>query len=175
MKRTLISDASNKDYLQRMLSSMGFDPMDDLGWKLEEGNRVPKDPGGLSRMYLIRQDKDGRDTLMAYDGHQLADGTKLEIKSTEFWEQIQMGNVIAFPLGDTKPVQLQIDDINIKFSKPLEPSQIPMRTPNPLCPPGQTGGSDSGTAFSRAHTRRTLSSTTTRRPHTGGGRRSAAP
>ncbi len=174
-KQTLISDADNKPFLLKMLTTKSFAPMNDLGWKLEEGNRVPKDPGGLSRMCLIRQDKNGRDTLMAYDGQQLSDGTKLEMKSTEFWEQIQMGNVIAFPLGDTKPVQLQISGFDIEFSKPLEPSQIPMRDPEPPVPARPNGWKRFWHGIFKSAYKKDFEEYDVKMAPTKSGRRSAAP
>ena len=56
-------------------------------------------------MFLIKKDKDGFPVILDYDGKQLSDGTPLEFGSAAFWEQAQLGNVFAYPLGVAEPKQ----------------------------------------------------------------------
>ncbi len=70
-----------------------------LGFAIGEKGEVPKDAIGRRRMFVLKKDKFGKVTVLDYDGKQLSDGTPLEMNSFEFFAQMQMGNVLAYPLG----------------------------------------------------------------------------
>ena len=40
-----------------------------LGWGQNENGDIPKDANGHSRMYIMRKNSQGQETLMEYDGH----------------------------------------------------------------------------------------------------------
>jgi len=98
-----------------------------LGWEPGPDGSIPKDAGGNSRMYIISCKDDGTEVLTPYDGKEPP------VRSSAFWENVQLGNVFAFPAGDSKPVQLQLSHSDssrgLSFSRPLEPEEIPGTQP----------------------------------------------
>ena len=105
-----------------------FKPNSHLGWNLGPDGQVPKDKDGRSRMFVIKDD-----TILEYDGKKLSDGTELELGSNEFWHQVQMGNMFAYPMGSSKPVQLQaqLGDslIEFQYSRPLNAEDLSITKP----------------------------------------------
>ena len=105
-----------------------IDLMNKLGIILGSEKEVPT-TGGQPRIFLIRQDKDGRDKVMTMEEAGIKYGSK------EFWTEAQLGNAYAYPAGDTRPVQIQFDwekkyaeeeaYPKISFSKPIEPEDLP--------------------------------------------------
>ncbi|GEM_PF-4059428 len=79
----------------------------------------------VPRIFIMKTSEDGLSEEMADPGK-----LGIGIGSHEFWKQAQLGNVFAFPAGDDKPVQLQVDcrngkDPKISYSKPLSASDFP--------------------------------------------------
>jgi len=108
---------SRLTYLSRQFN------FDNLGWTPGPDGIIENDANGNSRLYIIMPQDDGTDTLVPCNGKEPS------IQSYEFWDLVQRGNVLAFPAGDTKPVQLQMifqsSNAELSFSSPLEPGTIP--------------------------------------------------
>ena len=112
-----------------------------LGFAIGEDGKVPKDANRNSRMYIVKKDSRGNDQFLEYDGEKLSDGTELKMYSPEFYDQLQMGNVFAYPLGDDDPVQVQLrfdgGSYNFSCSQPIVSDNIAdiMAGPAPVVPP----------------------------------------
>ncbi|MBR4194916.1 MAG: hypothetical protein IKQ54_11385 [Oscillospiraceae bacterium] len=117
----------NVDRLQHKLSQFLYDT---LGIRMEDDGSVPSSDD-YPRIFVMAPDKDGGDLPQDLNASGIRPGTR------EFMEQVQKGNVFAYPVGKTKPVQLQIKlvkgDANFAFSDPIEPEQIP-EPPHPPKP-----------------------------------------
>ncbi|MBR6897128.1 MAG: hypothetical protein IKN24_03050 [Lachnospiraceae bacterium] len=79
----------------------------------------------VPRIFIMKTSEDGLSEEMADPGK-----LGIGIGSPEFWKQAQLGNVFAFPAGDDRPVQLQVDCRNgkspkVSYSKPLSASDFP--------------------------------------------------
>ena len=96
---------------------------DDLGIIVETDGRIRNYAEDVPRIFVMAKGADGSDTMM-----DLA-SAGLERDSMEFWKQVQLGNVFAYPAGDTYPVQLQVDtkgmNPKIAFSKPVTADKLP--------------------------------------------------
>ena len=111
-----------------------------LGFAIGQDGTVPKDANGATRMFIVKKDQNGLEQILDYDGHKLSDGTPLEMNSFEFFDQMQMGNVFAYPLGDEDPVQLQMHhltgEVRFSCSKPVTREDIVnTMEPEPEIPP----------------------------------------
>lgn len=93
-----------------------------LGYDVGEGwsNSVPM-TGMTPRMYIMQTDEAGNDRMRTFDSLGIKPG------SQEFWRQVQLGNVFAFPSGGSEPVQMQVDEnrLEINFSKPVNKENLP--------------------------------------------------
>ena len=91
-------------------------------------NHLPEVP----RIFIMQKNADGDDVMMDLDT------AGIKLASREFWDQAQLGNVFAYPAGDSLPVQIQLDvsrghNPKVKLSKPVTPATIPPapRPPKP--------------------------------------------
>ncbi|MBQ7058853.1 MAG: hypothetical protein IJM83_06070 [Firmicutes bacterium] len=95
----------------------------ELGLKIRE-NGEPEGLGWVPRMFVMGRDENGHDKMKTISE------TGLKVGSKEFWEQVQMGNVFAYPVGANEPVQLQVEasgrrNAKMKYSKPVKPEELP--------------------------------------------------
>lgn len=103
-----------------------FDTLKDLGFLPEANNQVPK-TGGVPRIFLMTRDEDGRERVHTLEEKNIALG------SLAFWKEAQLGNVFAYPAGETRPVQLQVSKRSgsrpqLSYSKPLEHDDMPFHS-----------------------------------------------
>lgn len=84
--------------------------------------------GLTPRIYLMRTDANGEDKTRTLSNAGIAFG------SPEFWREVQLGNVYAFPAGSSDPVQMQLseDKEDIEFSKPITKENQPDPPAKPL-------------------------------------------
>ena len=61
-----------------------------------DNKQVPK-TAGVPRIFLMTKDEDGHERVHSLEEKNLALG------SLEFWKQAQLGNVFAYPAGETRP------------------------------------------------------------------------
>lgn len=77
----------------------------------------------VPRLFIMKKGEDGSDLMMDLKE------AGIERGSREFWQQVQCGNVFAYPAGDKEPVQLQVDastnQPQIRFSKPVTAETFP--------------------------------------------------
>ena len=99
---------------------------DEMGIALENG-RVPNSNLVIPRIYVLGTDEKGEDKPLRLSELNIKPGDK------EFFEQVRMGNVFAYPAGQADPVQLQIETNQttnlpeMSYSKPIAPEQTPMQ------------------------------------------------
>ena len=87
-----------------------FNPIDDLGIILKDNNTPPV-TNGVPRIFIMGYDAQNKDRI------QTLSDLNIEMNSAEFWKQVQLGNVFAYPAGEKNPVQLQ--------AKPMEKGAHP--------------------------------------------------
>lgn len=105
----------------------------DLGYFLREAgiplgqDRKVPETGGIPRIFVMGVDAQGVERPMSLEEA----GLDLSPGNRKFWEQVNMGNVFAYPAGEDNPVQLQanLGDYQGKFgySKPVLPENMPAR------------------------------------------------
>ena len=79
---------------------------------------------GVPRMFIMQARDDGSEMPLTFKTAKIVPG------SPEFYRQIQLGNVFAFPAGKTEPVQVQIRSEKsgkyvFSFSKPVTQENVP--------------------------------------------------
>ena len=114
----------NKYDLDYMNHIFGNALEDDLGIVVELDGTVRNYTPEVPRIFIMKKDADGTDTMMDLKT------AGIERGSIDFWKQVQLGNVFAYPAGDTLPVQLKVDtkkgsDPKLSFSKPVTPDTLP--------------------------------------------------
>ena len=103
---------------------------EDLGIVVNEDNAIPT-TNQVPRIFVLHSDDDGRERPMSLEAAGLQPG------SPEFWRQVQLGNVYAFPTGQAAPVQLQLglnenDRATLGYSEPVHQDQVPATPAKPL-------------------------------------------
>lgn len=99
--------------------------LQELGIILEDG-RIPSMPDGTPRVFVLHQDETGTERMMSLQQ------AGIGYNSLEFFKEMQKGNVFAYPAGDKRPVQIQLDMLpdrptsaaKFKFSRPLSPEEL---------------------------------------------------
>ena len=93
----------------------------------KEGDAVPEN-NGVPRMFIIR---DGQVRTFEEEG--------ISVGSRAFWQTAAKGEVFVYPAGEKHPVQMQLkdptgySDVDVKFSKPLDPENNPdVEMPGPV-------------------------------------------
>ncbi|MBR6120205.1 MAG: hypothetical protein IKQ04_07800 [Oscillospiraceae bacterium] len=103
---------------------------EDLGILIGEGDAIPS-TNGVPRIFVLQADDNGREHPLSLDAAGLAPG------SPEFWRQVQLGSVYAFPAGQRAPVQLQLeqneqDRAVLGYSAPVSKDSMPATPAKPL-------------------------------------------
>lgn len=104
----------------------------DLGIPIGQDNQIPFSEGSyVPRLYVLTLNEQQHETTMS------PDRAGAPLGSPEFWRQVQLGNVYAFPLGKTRPVQLQAvpdnnGNVTLQYSKPVTPENMPAPPAKPL-------------------------------------------
>ena len=98
-----------------------FNVRKDLGIVLDENGKVPV-RDGVPRIFVMQPNENGVDTMKSLDDAGLKPGTR------EFWDQVQKGNVFAYPAGSEKPVQIQAEIKNFSKPKPLYSKPLDMES-----------------------------------------------
>ncbi len=100
----------------------------DAGIPLGEDRKIPE-TNGVPRIFVLGLDDEGNEKPMTPQEA----GIDMSPNSPEFWQQVGMGNVFAYPAGSRCPVQLQakadknsVNDI-FSYSEPVEPEKMPAR------------------------------------------------
>ena len=74
-------------------------------------------------MFIMGKGEDGHDTVMSLEEAGVTYGSK------EFWRQSQLGNVFAYPAGETKPVQMRLElhgnSPIVNYSKLIDSKDMP--------------------------------------------------
>ena len=101
---------------------------DHFGIWLDESKNVPMSAYLVPRIFVMGKDDKGRD--FPRDVNSLK-GTELEFGSPGFFQQIQLGNVFAYPTGQEHPVQLSLRFSSsgspyLNSSEPVTPEALPM-------------------------------------------------
>ena len=112
----------NGGQLNSLSNMLETNLLNDLDLPLDDNGAAPK-RGGFPRLFAITTDDKGKEVI-----NDLSRDPK--VKSEEFWRQVQLGNVFAYPAGADKPVQLQVKVANdgrasLQYSKPVEPEELP--------------------------------------------------
>ena len=124
--------ALSDDNLRRLQIKMNEFFYDTLGIEMQPDGSAPNSGVIFPRIMIMGQNQDGADFP------QNVNFTNFKPGSKEFLEQVQLGNVFAYPAGKTKPVQVQIKykngDAAFTCSDPVEPENIPEppQAPRPL-------------------------------------------
>ena len=125
------SDSGKKPFsaLQLALLERDFDYfLRDAGIPLGKDRRIPETEG-VPRIFVLGLDGDGREKPMTPQEA----GIDMSPKSPEFWKQVSMGNVFAYPAGAGSPVQLRAGDDpdsydgDFGYTRPVEPDKLPAR------------------------------------------------
>ena len=119
---TALPDLTDKE-VEEMNKGLGVFLDKSLGIKLDQGKNAPMSNGTIPRMMILRYRVGGNDTRQNLNDTVFRPGSK------DFYRQVMMGNIFAYPLGKTKPVQLQIvragGKPEMRLSDPVEPERIP--------------------------------------------------
>ena len=125
------SDSGKKPFsaLQLALLERDFDYfLRDAGIPLGKDRKIPETEG-VPRIFVLGLDGDGREKPMTPQEA----GIDMSPKSPEFWKQVSMGNVFAYPAGSGSPVQLRAGDDpdsydgDFGYTRPVEPEKLPAR------------------------------------------------
>ena len=120
-----LADKNLKDLNEDLLQTL----RDDLGLELGEGNSLPA--GDPPRIFVTAKDENGKEVLRS------PAEAGFPIGSLEFWQQVRLGNVFAYPAGEKAPVQLgaaenRIGKMALTASEPLTPETFPAPAVRPL-------------------------------------------
>ena len=96
--------------------------------ELGEDGRVPMGEGGAPRILIYGKDKDGREGLQDPNALGILPG------SAEFVRECEKGNVLVYPAGKEKPVQLQawtnkpseVTQATFSITKEVDPENLPL-------------------------------------------------
>ncbi|MBR4194241.1 MAG: hypothetical protein IKQ54_07950 [Oscillospiraceae bacterium] len=103
---------------------------DQFGIRLDKDKNAPLSAGIVPRILVMCPDSRGDDFPMNVNDTPYKPGTEA------FFRQVMMGNVFVYPAGQTKPVQLQLEEDTGKLrwthSEPVEPEQLPAAPVRPL-------------------------------------------
>ncbi len=118
---TALPDLTDKE-VEEMNKGLGVFLDRSLGIKLDQGKNAPMRNGTIPRMMILRYRVGGNDTRQNLKDTVFRPGSK------DFYRQVMMGNIFAYPLGKAKPVQLQIvragGKPEMRLSDPVEPERI---------------------------------------------------
>ena len=92
----------------------------------DENGKIPPQSNGMPTLFTIREGAGGNMEIMSLDEAGLQAGT------IEYLKALQKGEIYAYPPGDLRPVQVQLNvpenrpasAASIAFSKPLTPEQL---------------------------------------------------
>ena len=128
-----LADANSRSLTAQQINSFGN--LNDklymeLGLQIQNNGR-PEELGWVPRIFVMGRDGNGHDkvkTLREAD---------LKVGSKEFWDQVQMGNVFAYPVGSEDPVQLQVKvrgrtRAELNYSKPMKQNELPSLPVQPV-------------------------------------------
>ena len=122
--------ANNSGFLKNQLNKYLFDH---FGIDLDKNGKAPVRDLIVPRMMVMGKNDKGNDWPLNINDTNYKPGTP------EFFEQVRLGNVFVYPAGESKPVQLQLEqDENfpgryiLGHSDPVEPENIPEPPVKPL-------------------------------------------
>ena len=125
------SDSGKKPFTNLQLSLLERDFnsfLRDAGIPLGADRKIPE-TGGVPRIFVLGLDAEGNEKPMTPQEA----GIDMTPKSPEFWRQVSMGNVFAYPAGSGSPVQLRAGDDpdatdgDFGYTEPVEPEKMPAR------------------------------------------------
>ena len=95
---------------------------DELGIVADENWEVSND-GVVPRFFVLAPDKEYHDSILPLASVNIKPG------SPEFWKEVQLGNIFAYPLESEDPVQLQLTEnkgkVSLSYSEPVTASNLP--------------------------------------------------
>ena len=104
----------------------------ELGIHFDQNGAAITDREGTPRLFIIEKDRHNQDVITSANNAQVKPGTE------EFWRQVQLGNVYAYPAGSKNPVQLQVSvdptlkDAKMVYSKEVTEETMPEPPAKPL-------------------------------------------
>lgn len=118
----------NTEQFTRLNNMLERDLLNRLGVPVNDEGAASK-TNGIPRLFAITTNAKGEEEINDLSVSPLP-------KTQEFWRQVQLGNVFAYPAGASKPVQLQVQDDSgsaiLAFSKPVAPEELPAPPAKPL-------------------------------------------
>ena len=118
------------DQLEVLNNEFKDELLENLGIVIGDDDSVPFS-GTTPRMFMITTDENGNEKFSTIDN------SGFKLGSPEFWRQVQLGNVFAYPSDQKDPVQLQLDvgtsgKAELHCSKPVNASNLPESPAKPL-------------------------------------------
>ena len=104
----------------------------ELGIHFDQNGAAIADRDGTPRLFIIEKDHHNQDVITSANNAQVKPGTE------EFWRQVQLGNVYAYPAGSKNPVQLQVSvdpadkETRMVYSKEVTAETMPAPPAKPL-------------------------------------------
>ena len=121
-------DHLDSTQLAGLNKSFEKDLLNQIGLPLNDEGAAPK-TNGIPRLFAVTTNAKGEEEINDLSKSPLP-------KSPEFWRQVQLGNVFAYPAGASKPVQLQVQKNGmasmLAFSKPVDSKELPSPPAKPL-------------------------------------------
>ena len=105
------------------LINRDFDPLGKFGIDIGEDGKVPE-KDGVPRIFMLQKDENGIDRVKSLDEAGVKLGTR------EFWQQVQEGNVFAYPAGSEDPAQIQAKITNNSAPKVSHSFRVDMDSVN---------------------------------------------
>ena len=106
----------------KKLNNFERDMLKDLGVEMgvEWSNPIPN-TAGVPKIFIMQPNERGEDQMTSLEAAGIKPG------SAEFWSQMQMGNIFAYPVGSSDPVQMQVDTekLTVNYSKPITEENLP--------------------------------------------------
>ena len=105
-RRAALQDVGEADFsdLNIRLANRDLEQglVQDLGIQIGSNKEIPNISGNIPRIFVLGKDGNGLDTMKSFPE------AGLQLGSPEFWKQVQLGNVFAYPAGKAQPVQIGI-------------------------------------------------------------------
>lgn len=119
----------NDHQLSQLNTTFEEDLLEHLGIPVSDEGTIPKN-NGVPRLFAITVNENGEEKINDLSESPLP-------KSPEFWRQVQLGNVFAYPAGQADPVQVQINTDSSKrpslqYSKSVTSRELPAPPAKPL-------------------------------------------
>ena len=117
--------------IESLNATLETDLLEGLEIQLGPNKKTPRCNTYIPRISVLKNNKNKEDTLMS------PETAGVPVGSPAFWEQVQLGNVVAFPKGKAEPVQLGLDLSNagqpkLTATAGLQPDHFPKAPKRPM-------------------------------------------